>query len=94
MKPFASRDAAAYWGNGNVVVSVPGGYIALGGVNTPAGVELYHVGERHPRKAGEGLAEGVEGWPESVRGRYVWATPEEGGQKRVCISRESEHVES
>ena len=76
--PFASRDAAAYWGGGVLAEAVDGGWYSLHGCSTPSAPELYAVG-RDGR---------MDGWPPAryLRQRYVWATSDDGsGTARVCL---------
>lgn len=77
--PFPSRREAAYWGGG-VLVAADGGWYSLHARSTPAGVETYHVA----LAAGRPVI--VDGWPPSVRGRYVWATPDDGGPACICTA--------
>jgi hypothetical protein len=80
--PFRTRSAAWYWGGGGlgrVIAEVPGGWYVLGVQTTPAAPEFFHVGVGN-----DGKPSASEGWPKAVKGKYVYASPEDGAQKTIC----------
>ena len=87
IEPFASKDDAAYWGGRFVVETIDGRWWCLGGVNTPTGTSLYHIGARLDRQPGESPAASSEGWPpmHTLKQRVCWSTPE-GVDREHCVA--------
>ena len=74
-RPYAARDAASYWGGGVLAEDRGGGWWSLHAVATPAGVETYSVGRDGRR----------DGWPTTLRRRHVFAAPDDGGARCICL---------
>lgn len=84
--PFPTRNDAYHWGGPGRVLAEDqsGGWWALGAVSHPGGVDTFALGCESPETPHR-TAE-VGGFPPTLKKRHVFATPDSGGSKRICIA--------